>query len=284
MPSEVLRVESSILHYGVPPNEHPYSEQIGQLLVRELYSPTRESELPSGVQSYQVIIEATVSSREEAWKAKFEAFELAEELDRAWVYVCGRPLHPVHLQLQFLDSPRGWSTNAKGVDVRLAQAEGRPYVTLGLIKDRHWIQMPFFPLRESLRVREALRIAPEPTSALVDLHYSALKSLDSNGKLFLLAKGLELSSRLLPGKDKKAREKSLPENIRSAISHSLDWLFNISNNRFDVRHVVKDPQGPQLHQRMTPEERAVFTEDADLVIRTIVCQQIGRPAFVVRHQ
>jgi hypothetical protein len=232
----------------------------------------------------QVIIEATVSNREEAWKAKFEVFELAEELDRAWVYVCGRPLHPVHMQLQFLDSPKGWSTNAKEIDVRLAQAEGSPYATLDLVKSRHWMQMPFSPLREVLRVRETLRIASESTSALVDLHYSALRSPDSNGKLFLLAKGLELGSRLIPGKNNKLREKSLPENIRSALSHSLDWLFNISNNRFDVRHVVKDPQGPQLHQRMTPEERAAFTEDADLVIRAIVCQQIGRPAFVVKHQ
>jgi hypothetical protein len=283
MPSEVLRFESAIMQYGITSKEEPYSEQIGQLLVRELCSPPRESEWPASVQNYQVIIEATVSTRAEAWEAKSDAFELAEELDRAWIYVCGRPLHYAYTKLQFLDSPEGWRTNAREIDVRLAQAEGGIYGTTSF-EYRDWMQIPFLPLREVLRVREALRIALEPITALVDLHYSALKSLDSNGKLFFLAKGLELGSKLLPGEKNKQREQSLPENICSALSHSLDWLFNISNNRFDIRHVVKAPKGPQLHQRMTPEEYAAFTEDADLVIRAIVCQQIGRPAFVVKHQ
>jgi hypothetical protein len=284
MPSEVLRFESAILHYGIASDEEPYSGQVGQLTVRELYSPPTDPELPPEVYNYQVIIEATVATREEGWKAKFEAHKLADDLDRAWVYVCGLPLHPVYTQLQFDTPPEGWRTNAKEVDVGLAQAEGKMYAIIGSEKHWHWMQLPFFPLREVLKVREGLTVASEAIRALADLHYGALKSLDSNGKLFLLAKGLELGSRLLPGKNNKVREKSLPENIRSALSHSLDWLFNTSNNRFDVRHVVKDPQGPQLHQRMTTEERSTFTKDADLVIRSIMCQGIGRPAFVVKHQ
>lgn len=284
MPSEVLSFKSNILHYGISSTEEPYSGQVGQLAVRELYSPPTDPELPPGIHNYQVVIEATVATREEGWKTKFEAHKLAHDLDRAWVYVCGRPLHPIHIQLHFDKPPEGWSTNAKKVDVRLARAAGLPYVIMGEEKSRSWMQLPFFPLREALKVRQALNANPETILALADLHYSALKSLDGNGTLFLLAKGLELGSKLLPGEDNKVREKSLPENIRSALRHSLDWLFTMSNQRFDVRHVVKNPQGPQLHQRMTAEERITFTEDADLVIRSIVCQQIGRAAFIVKQQ
>jgi hypothetical protein len=86
--------------------------------------------------------------------------------------------------------------------------------------------MPFLPLRAALDIRKALKTASNVTDDLVGLHYSALKSLDSDGHLFLLAKALELGSKLLPGKKNAAREKALPKNVRSALSHSLDWLFN----------------------------------------------------------
>jgi hypothetical protein len=285
MPLEVLRFESSIVHYGVSSDEEPYFGQVDQLTGRELYNPTIDPELPPGVHNYQVIIEATVLTREGAWKAKLEASDLASELDRAWVYVCGRPLHPVYMQLQFDKPPEGWRTNAKEVDVRLAQTEDKMYTIIEPGKDWHWMQLPFFPLREVLKVRESLTVASEATLALAGLHYSALKSLDSDGNLFLLAKALELGRKLLPGKNDEAREKSLPLNICSALSHPLTWLFDMSNNRYDVRHVVvKNREDPQLHTRMTTTERAAFIEDADVVIRSIVCQQIGRPAFIVKQQ
>jgi hypothetical protein len=290
MPLEVLRFESSIVHYGVSSDEEPNSGQVGQLIVRELYNPSTDPELPPGVCNYQVIIEATVSTREEGWKAKSEAFKLVEELDRAWVYVCGRPLHPVHMELCFIEVPEGWSTNAKEVDVRLTPAEGGIYGTIEVGKSQHWMQLPFFPLSEALKVREALKVASEVTLALRDLHYGALKSLDGHGKLFLLAQALELSRELLPGKKDEAREKSLPENVRSALSKEFTWLFNMSNQRSDLRHIVnkKAKKGAkkelQLHPRMTTEEYTAFIKDADLVIRSIVCQQIGRPAFIVKQQ
>jgi hypothetical protein len=285
MPLEVLRFESSIVHYGVSSDEEPYFGQVDQLTVRELHNSPTDPELPPGVHNYQVIIEATVLTREGAWKAKFEASDLASELDRAWVYVCGRPLHPVYMQLHFDKPPEGWRTNAKEVDVRLAQAEDKMYTIIEPGKDWHWMQLPFFPLREVLKVRESLTVASEATLALAGLHYSALKSLDSDGNLFLLAKALELGRKLLPSKNDEAREKSLPLNICSALSHPLTWLFDMSNNRYDVRHVVvKNREDPQLHTRMTTTERAAFIEDADLVIRSIVCQQIGRPAFIVKQQ
>lgn len=196
MLSEVLRFESSILHYGISSNEEPYSGQVGQLTVRELFSPPTDPKLPPAIHNYQVIIEATVATREEGWKAKLEAHELVHDLDRAWVYVCGRPLHPLHTQLYLDEPPEGWSTNAKEIDARLAHAEEGLYATLEIEQGRHWMQLPFFPLSEALKVRRVLKTASEVTLALTDLHYNALKSLDNHSNLFLLAKALELGNRL----------------------------------------------------------------------------------------
>jgi hypothetical protein len=52
MPLEVLRFESSIVHYGVSSDEEPYFGQVDQLTVRELYNPPTDPELPSGVHNY----------------------------------------------------------------------------------------------------------------------------------------------------------------------------------------------------------------------------------------
>ena len=97
----------------------------------------------------------------------------------------------------------------------------------------------------------------------------------------MLANGLELGEKFL-GKNKKEPEKAIPTHIKSALKQSLDWIFNISNNRFDIRHVVKDPEKLHLHPKLTGQECADFIHDVDLMIRSIVCQQIGKIPFVIR--
>jgi hypothetical protein len=284
MPSEVLSFKSGVKSYGISSSEEPHSEQIGILNISEKYWPRTPSEIdmPIGVQNYELAIEATVSSREEAWEAKSKAFNLASDLDKAWVYACGEPLHSVSTTFLFFDAPEGWQTNANEVDIKLAQAGGQPYISSGEEIYRHWVHMPIFPLKEALKILEALKTASEATLALVDLHYGALKSFDSSGKLFLLAKGLELGAKFL-GKNKKERDKAIPAHVKCGLKQSLDWLFDISNNRFDIRHVVKDPGKLQLHPKLTGQERADFIYDADLIIRSIVCHQIAKTAFVLRR-
>ncbi|MDX6386159.1 MAG: hypothetical protein QOK48_3732 [Blastocatellia bacterium] len=71
---------------------------------------------------------------------------------------------------------------------------------------------------------------------------------------------------------------------------SLDWLFKISNNRFDIRHVVKDPEKLHLHPKLTGQERADFIQDDHRVSiligfgrlqKTSPYQTRGDPLFIV---
>jgi hypothetical protein len=183
-----------------------------------------------------------------------------------------------------IDTLEGWTTNAKEVDVALARAEGLPFSSGSGITSRHWMYMSLFPLASALEVRESLAKASYATMALVRLHYSALKSQDPHAELFLLAKGLELGQRFLPGKSHRQRQSELPEDVQKSMRHSLSWLFEMSNNRFDIRHVVKDPAGPHLHPDLTASERSEFIADADLVIRTVICMQLRVKPFVVSRQ
>jgi len=284
MTEEILRYESRVQHYGIKSRAKPQSGKIGKFQISERYVSPVEARLPPGVKCYQVIIEAKVTSLAEMRDRQMEAFTLAHELDRAWVYTCGRPLHAVHTEWSFLETPAQWASNLDDVKKDLARAEGSPVGGTGSVTSRHWLRMLIFPLRKALRVLRAIRKASPTIVALMDLHYGALKTSDPQAKLFLLAKALELIRVMLPSKDDKAQEQALPAEIRSAMSQSFHDLFNLSNNRFDVRHVVSDPQGPQLHQRMTAQEYHAFIKDADLVTRTVICQALGVTPFVVGNE
>ncbi|MDQ3474307.1 MAG: hypothetical protein M3447_11275 [Acidobacteriota bacterium] len=282
MQPETLYFKSGIKTYAITSDVEPHCEIANGLTVSEKYWPraATEPQIAAGVQNYEVVIEASVSTRDEATEARMKAFDLTRDLDRAWIYVCGEPLHPHLWSLNFLQSPEGWDTNAKEIDRKLASLEGQPYAVFGKTEQRHWLDLSFFPLQDALRVIQALNVASEATQALVDLHCGALKSRDRRGQLFLFAKGLELGAQFL-GSDKKAREKAIPDEIKSGIKRGLDWLFNVSNNRFDIRHVVKDKATLDLHPKLTGVERGDFVHDADLIIRGVVCQQIGKAPFIV---
>jgi hypothetical protein len=58
-------------------------------------------------------------------------------------------------------------------------------------------------------------------------------------------------------------------------------LYGISNTRLETRHAIATPAQLQLHPQLTQDERIDFVHDADLVVRTTVCLQLGLEPFVV---
>ena len=137
--------------------------------------------------------------------------------------------------------------------------------------------MPFYPLFPAARVREAYRKASPAIKALGDLHYAALKSLRGDARLFYFANALELAATMMPGTKNTAKEQSLRPETKALLRHSMDWLFNMANNRYNVRHVVVKGKSGVLHSEMTGEERVAFEHDADLILRDVVCQSLARP-------
>jgi len=118
--------------------------------------------------------------------------------------------------------------------------------------------------------------------ALLEIHYGALKLRRNEGKLFALANGLELVRALLAGRNDDAKQKSLSDQVRNNFKHSLHWLFDIANNRFNIRHVVSQGGGKsQLHPAIASAELLDYEHDADLVMRAVICSSfdIDPPLF-----
>ena len=238
--------------------------------------------MPDGTVSYSIWIETEVSSPEEIWAKRSTAFELADDLNRVWTYVCGQPINAARFGLVACHAPAAWTTNAEEVEKDLQAAiSGLTYKEIS-IQTRHWTYFPELPLAKALDVRESYETASDFVRTLIELHYSALTSKRLEARLIFFAKALEIVRALLPGRKDQQKQKSLPVNITSELHESLHWLFGMANTRSDVRHIVQEVTGPTLHPRMSAQEFRSFEHDADLVIRTAVCMQLGHEPFLVK--
>ena len=142
------------------------------------------------------------------------------------------------------------------------------------MNQNHWVAMPYYPLLPALRARDAYQRAHPTIKALTDLHYAALKSPSGEGQLFSYAKALELAREILSGKDDKTKEKSLGLST-GTLRQSFHWLFDVGNNRYNTRHIVRKGFRPtELHVRMTGQEIMDYKHDADWVLRSLVCQRL----------
>jgi hypothetical protein len=153
-----------------------------------------------------------------------------------------------------------------------------PYFRLSEVKHRRWIGTPRLPLQQLLAIRSAYLTAPMMLRELIDLHVSAHQA--GQGRLFMFAKALEVVGRHY-GKDRATRNSGLQAamtrmGVTLRLKQSIEWLFNIANERFEIRHAVdKDAPTPALHPRITPTERQDFEEGATLIVRAFVCEQLG---------
>jgi len=256
-----------------------HQRSIGDWIVRESYEPIDDSTLPNGIVSYSILIETEVSSHEEIWSKQKTAFELADDLNRVWTYVCGQPINAARFGLFAYNAPPAWKTNSEEVEEFLQTASSGLKGKLS-IQTRQWIYCPELPLKKALDLRQDYKIAPDLIRTLIELHYSALISVRRESRLFLFANALEIVRALLPGRADKQKQNSLPDNIKNNLHESLHWLFYMANNRSDVRHVVKKGT---LHPRMSSKEHNSFEHDADLFIRTVVCKELGYESFLVIH-
>ena len=261
--------------YGIPTAAKPFDGEVAGIRIREVFQPRLHSGLPPDIGDYVITVEKTVGSSDELLIVARELRRFISDLDKCWAYACGEPLEPVVLQLSFDTKFSGWDSNESEIQDYLLANCNQTFAVIKMGPHQHWISMPYFPLPQALHARAAYESANPPTRALVDMHYSALKSRGGEGQLFSFAKGLELLRKVLPGRTDEAKQRHLPKEIIPDLKHSLHWLMGIANNRYNVRHVVAKGEAVNLKPQMTGQEIVDFRHDADLILRAAVCQDFG---------
>jgi len=284
MSAHTLRFESpeKILELRAPSN--PHSASIGLWRVSENYQPNTHRDLQEGLGSYRLILERPVSAQEEVWLGLREAEQIAKEVDVAWCYACGTPFFAVPQTMVLVEAPIGWTGNARRVEVEIQKERGLGYAEALQVFWPQWLSFPFLPLERVLVVRDALLKASPEIQCLVDLHIAAHKT--HHGELFFYAKALELAGAFF-GQGRSARNSGLQKQVVKIgvaphLTQTVEWLFEMANTRFDVRHVVNGYSPVTLHPTMSGSERAEFQFNADLVIRGFICDQLGVDIIVWR--
>jgi hypothetical protein len=298
MESYTLRYESPKKYYGVLTDCELFGTQDGEWRIYEHCGPDRPEMLglPAEVCCYSVVLEAEVSTQEQLQARQQDVLELTRDLDRVWTYAAGSPFSATpHPTLLLNKGPERWYTNYKDVDRAIERARSlSPFVIEGewSIEPRQWIQMPVWPLKRALNILEPYRSALVETYALIELHYQSLTSRNTNRRLLILAKSLDLVESLLPGpkraSDKKQlrafKQKQLPDEVTRELEHgqhTLHWLFGIANSKRETRHTVNEKAASLLPEITTPERRSFF-HDADLIIRGVVARQFGIEPLILK--
>jgi hypothetical protein len=154
---------------------------------------------------------------------------------------------------------------------------------------RNWQAPPFLPLETAVEARAAYLTADPALKELIDLHVSAFIHF-GQPRFVLLAHALEIAGAHFPDSTgaytRGARNSGLQALITDAglagnLTRSIEWLFETSNTRREIRHAW-NPIAADLHPQLTTQEGEDFVRNADLVVRVFVCTQLGLP--IVQYQ
>ena len=278
----LLRYQSPELKFGIRGTAVPTTASFEGWSLREQYVTNPDNEVAAGLGNYHLVVERLMSMHDDFSTWNERGVDLVERIEILWAFATGLPLRSRGFGVE-LTEPRlskGWESNARQVDTELQKAT-RKLVAQLRIESRHRRYASSFPLPRLLRAMNAYETADEVVRELVVLHYVAHMTLATDNKALLFAKALEVVRKKIPGKNDREREAELPDHVRCALSHSLPELYEISNERRETRHAVtKDPH-PTLKRRMHSAEFLSFLEDADLLVRHVVCQHFGFDAISI---
>lgn len=271
----LLWFASPVVRFGVLGGATVQTADFDGWRFRETYDQEAEPSIPADVGKYRLTIERAVTVKDNVHELYARGVDLVERVNRLWTVVAGVPFgrSGFSVILASLETPLGWETNVDEVDDAIQQATGGLTGKVD-VYGVEWFHTPTFPLQRLITALNAYEALDEIMKELIDLHYEAPRSPSRRGS-FHLAKPLEIVRELLPGKNDKARERSLPAEVRSALTHPLSWLYEVSNERRETRHPVKKRGGLVLHPELRPEEYQDFLRDADLVIRSVISTALG---------
>lgn len=278
----VLKYESLPANYGVVGDGRPFEYKNDTVRIYESLTKKTIPSAPPEVGEYRVHIEVPVASMADYSAATSETYEIIEQIEKLWTYVCGEPLRPLLMHMSMDTTPDGWRSNEESVHrVMNIRMTGGIYCKVEIVQT-HWVILPYFPLERVLIARQLIDSFEDVYVSLIDLHHDALTARSPGGRLFALAKGLELVTRLMHGKTHRERQEKLDPKLRAELRRSINELHDISNNRFNVRHVVANPSGPKLHPPATRKELSDFKHDCELLLRYHICKKLGfpRPQFI----
>jgi len=271
-------LQSKPLLYDLDIAEPLCEGEVDGLTVAETLTPTR---LPGyeRLREHTVKISCVVPDDQSLLAVHNAGYRLAEQLDLVWTYVVGRSLTAALPHLTIVEAPQGWSSNYRELQEALQDGPLRLSFSTSTT---HWLHLREPPLRRALIAVRAYRTAGSVLATLIELHHAAQRAR-SPADLVLLSKALELARAMAPTEQQNFG-RHLDHEVQNALRRRPQWLFDISNNRLETRHVARTgSDGAVLRQPISDRELADFEHDAHLVLRATVAMELGIPPVALER-
>lgn len=236
---------------------------------------------------YSIIMKENVESINELEESMVKFKRIAKRFDDLMTYIVGFPItvndkdfYGWNTTLEVFDQIAGWECDYRRVHYELEKKEhsnqiaGMDIISIDGIYSN--ITVPQYPLEELAIAYQNYSKLDQLTRMLIRFHtLSKRNALDT--KYLLIGKALEIANFLLPIPDnRKDSFKLLSSDIQEAFKkRDILWLYNMSNNRFETRHIINKKSDSLLHQRMNEDEYHDYIQLSDLLIGNIVRVKLG---------
>ncbi|MDD3945457.1 MAG: hypothetical protein PHS38_12190 [Bacteroidales bacterium] len=253
---------------------------LDDIVFTETYQPD-----PNYHGKYRLILKKDVT-KDELHNVADRIREKVVLISKLIVYAIGHPIVSTNDQygsrrhVVDVSKHKGWSSNFSVLNEHtFTQKDGKKVVIeinfMGMCVHSSSSESPF---EEIVLLYNNYSSLSELEKALIDLHTSALEH-EFDVKYAILGKALEIARELYPVNKKTKWNNNLPASLQFEFKQrdkNLDWLFDMSNNRYESRHVIlKSPLS--LHPRMSDDEYKDFMVLSDLLIIIIIRMKCGLP-------
>jgi len=249
---------------------------------------SEEYSIPEGesIGDYQIILSKKVFPNDEMLDLlSFEVkmIQTCEELNKYQTYVTGSPINVkvknklgvARMFKAYPYSPEGWSNNK--IELLKETRKNKLKVDLSLAKiDYGYHNLPTATISKS-PLNDLVNFLRRKTSVnpliheLIYFHSQAFRQ-ELDIKYLILGKALEIARELLPYKNnlKKSFE-LLPIDLKKALAENdLNWIYSISQNRYETRHIINKKEVEKLHPKLTRDECWDFARASNLLITYLV--------------
>lgn len=277
--SRILSFKSPEFRLRVERTEEPFSTIVDDWTLTEHVVPQAlSSRLGS---PYSVSLEYALKFRDEAGSMFINGEYHVRALEKAWLYATGLTMSGMGYEYMLSPSalPLGWTSNAASI---LSETEWS-LLQDGATYTPQVRSASALPLRSAVDVIWALARADDLTIQLSTYHFDAVTAMNPDRHLLLFAQAIEMGRALLPGKSKAEQARLLPTGISTRLARGIDWLFEMSNQRRQTRHVIDKQVSIALKPDFDDQEQETFLHDAHLLIQYLVASRLSLPIMICEN-
>ena len=185
----------------------------------------------------------------------------------------------------FESAPYGWKTNYREIRKELTTSHNNEiYMEIDCLGVTGYSILDNSPMKELQIIMRKYKEIREEVKYLIFLNDSILSSTNSN-IFMLMGKALEIINAMYPLETKKDRriEEHFPEVSNIFNGYTIKDLFNLSNNRKETRHYIKDKAQIVSHESLNEEERIMMYKCTTCLLLNVIRDKLGLPHVSIEY-